>query len=156
MATARCAWADSDRWGSIAATTILIRLCLVPLVVRNLKHNVRLAAIQPQMTALFKRLNDVKQSGDINARNTVIQTLQGLMKQHNVSPFRPLLMPLIQFPFFIGFFNALRHLAYLPLPQLKEGGFGWVTDLTVSDPYYILPITSLLFTNLVLKVSPRH
>lgn len=51
------------------------------------------------------------------------------------------------------FFSIVRGLANLPLPQLKEGGLGWVTDLTAADPYYILPATSLLFTNLVFKVS---
>lgn len=131
----------------------MIRLCLVPLVLRNMKHNVRLAAVQPQMTALMKRLNEAKTSGDIVARNTTIQTLQGLMKQHDVSPFRPLLMPALQFPFFLSLFWGLQKLARLPLPQLKEGGFAWVTDLTLADPYYILPITSIVLTQLVLKVS---
>ena len=31
-------------------------------------------------------------------------------------------------------------------PQLwdgfKEGGFGWITDLSMADPYYILPVLS--------------
>jgi YidC/Oxa1 family membrane protein insertase len=135
---------------------VAIRLCLLPLIIRTLKHNVRLAAVQPQMTALFKRLNEAKTSGDPQAQQVVAQTLTNLMRQHDVSPFRPLLMPLIQMPFFLGMFSALRSLANLPLPQLKEGGFGWVTDLTVSDPYYILPITSMVFTNLVLKVSCNH
>jgi len=35
---------------------------------------------------------------------------------------------------------------------LKEGGFGWVTDLTLADPYYILPITSMFLTNIVMRV----
>lgn len=141
------------RWGSIAALTITIRMCLFPLIVRTLKHNVRLQAVQPQMTALFKRLQEAKTAQDPQAQQVVAQTLTNLMKTHDVSPFRPLLMPLVQMPFFLGMFYALRSLATLPLPQLKEGGLGWVTDLTLADPYYILPITSMLFTNLVLRVS---
>ncbi|RSH93314.1 Flags: Precursor [Saitozyma podzolica] len=140
-------------WGSIAALTITIRMCLFPLIVRTLKHNVRLQAVQPQMTALFKRLQEAKTAQDPQAQQVVAQTLTNLMKTHDVSPFRPLLMPLVQMPFFLGMFYALRKLATLPLPQLKEGGLGWVTDLTLADPYYILPITSMLFTNLVLRVG---
>lgn len=105
------------------------------------------------MTALFTRLNAAKASGDPQAQQVVLGTLQKLMKENDVSPFRPLLMPLVQMPFFLAFFYSLRKLADLPLPQLKDGGFGWVTDLTIPDPYFILPVTSMIFTNLVLRVS---
>lgn len=143
----------TPRWASIAALTITLRLTLLPLIIRTLKHNVRLAAVQPQMTALFKRLADAKKTGDTQAQQVVASSLTNLMKEKDVSPFRPLLMPLIQMPFFLAFFWGLRGLAQTPLPQLREGGFGWVMDLTLSDPFYVLPITSMLFTNLVLRVS---
>lgn len=107
------------------------------------------------MTALFKRLADAKKAKDVQAQQVVAGSLTNLMKENDVSPFRPLLMPLIQMPFFLAFFWGLRSLAQLPLPQLKEGGFGWVMDLTLSDPYYVLPVTSMLLTNLVLRVSLR-
>lgn len=123
------------------------------MLVRMTKHNVRLSAVQPQMTALFQRLNAAKQAKDAQAQQVVATTLTNLMKENDVSPFRPLLMPLLQMPFFLAFFWGLRALAQLPLPQLTQGGFGWVTDLTLADPYYILPITSMLFTNLVIRVS---
>ena len=126
----------------------------LPLIVRTLKHNVRLQAVQPQMTALFKRLQEAKTAQDPQAQQVVAQTLTNLMKTHDVSPFRPLLMPLVQMPFFLGHVLRFEETGYPPpLPQLKEGGLGWVTDLTLADPYYILPITSMLFTNLVLRVS---
>lgn len=153
VSPSRTAALTPHRWASIAALTITLRLTLLPLIIRTLKHNVRLQAVQPQMTALFKRLADAKKAGDTQAQQVVAGSLTNLMKSNDVSPFRPLLMPLIQMPFFLAFFWGLRSLAQLPLPQLKEGGFGWVMDLTLSDPYYILPITSMLFTNLVLRVS---
>lgn len=143
----------TPRWASIAALTVTLRLTLLPLIVRTLKHNVRLQAVQPQMTALFKRLADAKKAKDVQAQQVVAGSLANLMKQNDVSPFRPLLMPLIQMPFFLAFFWGLKSLAQLPLPQLKEGGFGWVTDLTLSDPYYVLPVTSMVLTNFALRVS---
>lgn len=89
---------------------------------------------------------------DTHMQTLISQRLRDLMKEHNVNPLRPLLLPLVQMPIFLTFFSIVRGLANLPLPQLKEGGLGWVTDLTAADPYYILPATSLLFTNLVFKV----
>jgi YidC/Oxa1 family membrane protein insertase len=142
------------RWATIAALTISIRLCLFPLVVRMTKHNMRFQAVNPQFTALMKRLNEAKQTRDQAQMAVVTQNLQGLMKEHDVSPFRAFTLPLVQMPFFLSMFYGLRNFAYTPLPQLKEGGFSWVTDLTMPDPFWILPITSMALTNLVLIVSP--
>jgi YidC/Oxa1 family membrane protein insertase len=141
------------RWATIAALTISIRLCLFPLVVRMTKHNIRFQAVNPQFTALMKRLNEAKQTRDQAQMSVVTQNLQGLMKEHDVSPFRAFTLPLVQMPFFLSMFYGLRNFAYTPLPQLKEGGFSWVTDLTMPDPFWILPITSMALTNLVLIVS---
>lgn len=47
---------------------------------------------------------------------------------------------MFQAPIFISFFFALREMANLPVESLKEGGFWWIKDLTLYDPYYIMPI----------------
>ncbi len=80
------------------------------------------------------------------------QTLKNLLTEHDVSPVKPALVPMAQLPIFLSVFYALRRLSEAPLPQFKEGGFGWVTDLTLPDPYYILPISSMVLTNIMLRV----
>ena len=132
--------------------TILIRMAIVRTVVQMQKHNVRMQAIQPQMLALQERMKKAKESNNALEASAVQAALTGLLESNNVNPLRLLKLPMIQFPIFIAVFGALRRLTDAPLPQLKEGGFGWVTDLTATDPYYILPLTSMVFTNLVLKV----
>ncbi|WWC95819.1 hypothetical protein V866_002685 [Kwoniella sp. B9012] len=138
-------------WATIASITVAIRLALSPILVSTQKHNVRLAAVNPQIQGLMERAQEAKSKGDVHAQALTGQAMRQLMKDHNVNPLRALLLPAIQLPIFLTFFNIIRGLANLPLPQLKEGGIGWVTDLTQADPYYILPLTSLLFTNLVFK-----
>lgn len=81
------------------------------------------------------------------------QALQNLWKEHGVHPLRMIKAPLIQAPVFITVFYALRRLADVPIPGFLDGGLGWVTDLTASDPYFVLPVLSVLFTNIVLRVS---
>ncbi|WWC92793.1 uncharacterized protein L201_007752 [Kwoniella dendrophila CBS 6074] len=138
-------------WATIASITVAIRLALSPILVSGQKHNVRLAAVNPQIQGLMERAQEAKAKKDVHAQALLGQAMRQLMKDHNVNPLRALILPAIQLPIFLTFFNIVRGLANLPLPQLKEGGLGWVTDLTVADPYYILPLTSLLFTNLVFK-----
>ena len=49
-----------------------------------------------------------------------------------------------QIPVFVSVFFGLRQLTNLPVMSLKDGGMLWFTDLSVADPYCILPaITSL-------------
>jgi YidC/Oxa1 family membrane protein insertase len=105
------------------------------------------------MQALMKRVSEAKKSGDQNAMMVASSNLQKLFKDYKVNPFGPLIMPLFQMPVFLGMFYALKALAYAPLPQLKDGGMLWLTDLTACDPYCILPITSFFFQLAVFKVG---
>ncbi|CAI7997800.1 Mitochondrial inner membrane protein OXA1L [Geodia barretti] len=38
------------------------------------------------------------------------------------------------------FFIAIRRMAAVPVESMKTGGVFWFTDLTVPDPYYVLPV----------------
>ncbi|EJT47213.1 hypothetical protein A1Q1_04071 [Trichosporon asahii var. asahii CBS 2479] len=140
-------------WASIMALTLSMRVALLPLVIRNMKHASRMQAVAPQMNGLMKRMTDAKKEGDQTTMMVVQKKLLELFKEHDVSPFRSFLLPMIQVPFFLSMFYALRKMASLPFPQLKEGGFSWVLDLTVPDPLYILPVTSIAFQILVLKLG---
>ena len=47
-------------------------------------------------------------------------------------------------PVFVSVFFGLRQLTNVPLVSLKDGGMLWFVDLTLADPYCLLPaITSL-------------
>ena len=50
----------------------------------------------------------------------------------------------MQIPLFISFFIGLRKMAQLPVESMTMGGLAWFTDLTIYDPYYVLPISASL------------
>ena len=50
-----------------------------------------------------------------------------------------ILGPLAQLPLFISFFFAIRGMSYLPVESFKTGGYLWFQDLTLYDPYFVLP-----------------
>lgn len=56
-------------------------------------------------------------------------------------------------PFSYGMFRLFRAMAAIPVPSLETGGLAWFTDLTVHDPYYILPAASIAITVLMFQVS---
>lgn len=130
-----------------------MRLALFPLVVKMQGNNARLQSIQPQQQALMTKMTEAKKAGDQQAMAVYAAQIGKLFKEHNCSPFNSLLLPLVQVPLFMTLFFAVRGMVLLPVPQLKEGGLGWFMDLTAADPYYILPVTSLIFQLGVLEVS---
>lgn len=75
------------------------------------------------------------------------------MKEKDISPFKSLLVPLAMAPVFISFFFGLRKMANLPVESLKTGGLFWFTDLTVADPFYILPLITSVTVWITLEVG---
>ncbi|KAG0279437.1 Mitochondrial inner membrane protein oxa1l, partial [Linnemannia exigua] len=67
-----------------------------------------------------------------------------LFAKNDCNPLKSLMLPLLQAPVMISFYLALRDMANLPVPQFKEGGIAWFTDLTIADPTYVLPVASSL------------
>lgn len=44
----------------------------------------------------------------------------------------------------ISTFLGIRKMCKLPVESMKEGGTLWFSDLTIADPFYILPTLSVL------------
>ena len=73
-----------------------------------------------------------------------------LFREEGCSPYKLYLLPWIQIPLWITLSFALRNMSgYFPTcvpycagttESLSTEGVLWFQDLTVSDPYYILPV----------------
>ncbi|GAA5825259.1 hypothetical protein JCM11251_006909 [Rhodosporidiobolus azoricus] len=126
----------------IPVVTVFLRLFLFPFQVRSQANAGRMAIIQPQMLSGMNKLKEAKARGDFAGMQTAQMEVQQLMKKHDVNPIRNLVFPLAQAAVFTCMFFALRGLAEAGLPSMTTEGFGWVTDLTQRDPYWILPVMS--------------
>ncbi|XP_067870250.1 mitochondrial inner membrane protein OXA1L isoform X2 [Heterodontus francisci] len=127
-------------WGAIVAGTVLARTLVFPVIVKGQREAAKLNNHLPAMTQLTNKMNEAKTSGNKFEFAKAYSDLVLFQKKHDVNPLRGFLVPLIQAPIFISFFVALRQMAYLPVPSLQTGGLWWFTDLTASDPFYLLPI----------------
>ena len=67
-----------------------------------------------------------------------------------------LMTPVLQGVFGFGAFRCLRGMTTLPVPGLSTEGWAWFTDLTVSDPYYILPMATGGIMYVIIKVRQGH
>jgi YidC/Oxa1 family membrane protein insertase len=76
------------------------------------------------------------------------------MKQNNLNPLS-ILLPAAQAPFFISAFLAIRGMSKFPVESFTTGGALWFTDLTLADPYYILPVLATGSILVMVYVSLR-
>ncbi|XP_033853863.3 mitochondrial inner membrane protein OXA1L [Acipenser ruthenus] len=127
-------------WGAIVVGTVLARCLVFPVIVKGQREAAKLNNHLPEMTKLTNRMNEAKHSGNKFDFSKAYSDMMIFQKKHDINPFRGFLVPLVQAPIFISFFIALRKMAYLPVPSMQSGGLWWFTDLTLSDPLYILPL----------------
>ncbi|KAG0049033.1 Mitochondrial inner membrane protein oxa1l [Gryganskiella cystojenkinii] len=131
-------------WATIACTTVAIRTALVPFIVKLQGNTARLHNVKPQLERLTENMKLAKETNDTAALARFSAQTQELFAKNDCNPLKSLMLPLLQAPVMISFYLALRDMANLPVPQFKDGGLGWFTDLTIADPNYILPVASSL------------
>ncbi|KAI7874485.1 hypothetical protein K492DRAFT_183900 [Lichtheimia hyalospora FSU 10163] len=140
-------------WGTIATATVLVRLALLPLMIKIQRNNAKMMNLNPEVSRLMSNLKTAQQDGDSVAVGKYTNEMQGLFKKHGCHPMKSLGLPIIQMPVMVSFFLALRAMAELPVPGMTTGGLGWFTDLTAQDPYYILPAVSAAGVMAVLEAG---
>ncbi len=116
-------------WGwSIVITTILIKLLFHNLTAKTIRHGQLMRALQPKIQALKDRHGDDRQA--------LSKATMDLHRKEGINPLGGCLPMLVQFPVFIALYYVL-----IESVQLRQAPFiFWIHDLSVKDPYYVLPI----------------
>lgn len=85
---------------SLVIFTLIIRILLWPLIKKQLHQAKKMRSIQPEMKKLREKVKD-------NKRLAGLATLE-LYKKNGISPFRTILILLIQLPIFLGIFRVVQ------------------------------------------------
>lgn len=141
-------------WSSIIVATVILRSAMFPLAVRVQANAARFNNIRPETEKLMAKIKHHDRFGNKNLSAMANKKLMDLYSEHNCSPLKMMITPFIQVPIFISFFIALRRMANVPVESMKTGGAFWFTDLTVPDPYYILPFLSCASLLATIEVRP--
>ncbi|XP_075229597.1 mitochondrial inner membrane protein OXA1L-like [Lycorma delicatula] len=131
-------------WACVVCGTLIIRIAVLPLVIRFQRQMIVMNNTLPQMQVLQMKMMNARQSGNPVEAAHYSNELVNLVQTKQINPFKSIALPLIQLPFFLSFFFGLRGMTELPVESLHNGGLWWFSDLTVPDPYYILPIATCL------------
>jgi len=119
---------------SIIVFTILVKLALVPLTIKQTRSMKKIQDVQPKIKEIQEKYKNDPEK--MNAK------VMELYKEENINPFGGCLPLLIQFPIIIGLFNVLRNpMNYGFTQEIIESGFLWVPSLSRPEPFpYILPL----------------
>ncbi|MEL6342280.1 MAG: membrane protein insertase YidC [Myxococcota bacterium] len=115
-------------WGiAILLLTLLVKVLFFPLTQRSFKSSRKMQAIQPQLQAIREKYKDNQQLQQ--------QETMKLFSEHGVNPVSGCLPMLIQLPVFLALYNVMLYSV-----ELYDSSFLYLQDLTVEDPYGVLPI----------------
>lgn len=117
---------------AILLLTLLIKLVMLPFTIRGEKGLKKSNEVQ-------KKLRYLEQKYKNNPEQLRIEQAE-VIKKHGMPQLASCLPMLAQFPIFIALSRVLNNSVDL----YQAPFFGWITDLSAPDPYYILPAILIL------------
>jgi YidC/Oxa1 family membrane protein insertase len=130
-------------WGlAIIALTVLIKLIFFPLSAASYKSMARMKKVTPRLMKMRETYGD--------DRAKLNQAMMELYKTEKINPLGGCLPIVVQIPVFIALYWVL-----LASVELRQAPFyGWIKDLSVPDPFYILPAIMMGSMIIQTKMSP--
>ena len=127
---------------AIILLTIIIKMALYPLTVKQVKSMKAMQELAPKMKKLQEKYKDNPQ--------LMQQKVGALYRDAGVNPLAGCLPLLIQMPILMAMYYALFNFNY---PTQEAAKFLWLPSMSEADPFYILPILSALTTFLQQKMT---
>ena len=118
---------------AIVLFTIVLKIILYPLTVKQIKSMKAMQTLQPKMKEIQEKYKNNKQMQQ--------QKMAEFYKETGFNPLSGCLPLLVQMPILIAIFYAIREFEYL-----GPKSFLYLADIAQPDPYYILPVLSAATT----------
>lgn len=119
----------AGNWGvAIIGVTLCIKLLFFPLSQASFKSMAKMRKIQPRLKELQERFKDDRQRFNTE--------MMAMYKKEKVNPLGGCLPVLVQIPVFMSLYWVLSETV-----EFRQAPFMlWIQDLSVQDPFYILPV----------------
>jgi YidC/Oxa1 family membrane protein insertase len=132
-----------NNWGvSIILLTVLIKLAFFPLSATSYRSMAKMRLVAPKLEKIKQQYGD--------DREKLNHAMMDLYKTEKINPLGGCLPMLIQIPVFIALYWAI-----LSSVELRHAPFfGWITDLSATDPYYVLPLIMGISMLIQSKLNP--
>lgn len=134
-------WVGNWGW-AIILLTLLIKLVFYKLSEMSYRSMAKMRKVQPKLMAVRERYADDRQRQG--------QAMMELYRKEKINPLGGCLPMLIQIPVFIALYWVL-----LESVELRQAPFIlWIKDLSIKDPYYVLPVIMGITMYIQQKLNP--
>jgi YidC/Oxa1 family membrane protein insertase len=118
-----------NNWGwSIICLTLIIKLAFYKLSATSYRSMANMRKLAPRVKTIRERYGDDRQR--------MSQAMMDLYKKEKINPLGGCLPMIVQIPVFIALYWVL-----LESVEMRQAPFiGWIHDLSIKDPYYVLPL----------------
>jgi len=136
-------------WGwAIVLQTLIISVALLPLRIYQIHSMYKMQRVAPQIKAIQEKYKKYSMTDPRKAKMN--EEVAALYKQEGANPAGGCLPMLIQFPFLIAYYRMLGVAL-----DLRHAHWLWIHDLSVRDPYLVLPIFMVLTMLITQKMTPQ-
>ncbi|GAC1621972.1 MAG: membrane protein insertase YidC [Candidatus Acidiferrum sp.] len=136
-------------WGwTIVVLTLVINMLLFPLRITSYKTTMKMQRAAPEIKAIQDRYKKYKMNDPRKAEMN--KEVMAVYSREGINPLGSCFQMFLQMPIWFGLNTALRYAIELRHARW----FGWITDLSAKDPFYILPVVVGVTMYLVSKMTP--
>lgn len=146
-------WSGLPWWASIVTLGIAVRVALLKPMLNASDTSAKIHNVKHQTTPLRAEMMEAMQKNNQMLAQQKRAELSKINHVHGIKMSRTMI-PMLQVPLGFGMFRVTRGMASLPVPALLNESIFWLNDLTLRDPYFILPAMTALFMFSSLKVRP--
>ncbi|MDD5298952.1 MAG: membrane protein insertase YidC [Gallionella sp.] len=139
-------WLQSfvHNWGvAIILLTVLIKLAFFPLSAASYRSMAKMRVVAPKLEKLKQQCG--------SDREKLNRAMMEMYKTEKINPLGGCLPVVVQIPVFIALYWSILEsveMRYAPF-------FGWITDLSAADPYYILPLIMGASMIIQMRLNPK-
>jgi YidC/Oxa1 family membrane protein insertase len=127
---------------AIILLTLVIRTVMFPLQFKSFKSMNKMKEIQPELTKIKEKYKDDPQR--------MQKETMAAFKKAGANPLGGCLPMIAQMPIFFAFYQVL----YNAEEFVGSPFYGWIVDLSIKDPYYVLPVLMALAMFFQTRLNP--
>lgn len=140
---------------AIVLMTVLIKILTLPLTHHSTKSMKKMQELNPKVQSIRDRyrakLKDKQGRPNMEMQQKMNQEVMAVYKEAGVNPASGCFPILLQMPILFAFYSLLSSAVELR----KAPWLLWIQDLSVNDPYYVLPIVMGLTQFLQVRMGPQ-
>jgi YidC/Oxa1 family membrane protein insertase len=136
-------------WGwAIVVLTLGINMLLFPLRISSYKTTLKMQRVAPEIKQIQDKYKKYSMRDPRKAEMN--KEVMAVYSRESINPVGGCFQMFLQMPIWFGLNSMLRS----AIEMRHARWFGWITDLSARDPYYVLPIAMGLSMYLVSKMTP--